>query len=105
MDTSQEWWKRDLAKYKTAEWQQKGIELDFSDAQIRVELLNDDGTFGHEHVNTIRLEQYQPEDDWDKCSPMDKLLIYAGLVHRGEGSLEELYILTMNYQRVKKRNE
>ena len=102
VDTPQKWWKRDLAKYKTSEWQQKGIELDFSDVQIRVEFLNEDGTFSHAHVNPICLERYQPEEDWTNGSPMDKLLLYASLVHRGEGSLDELYIFTMEYRNFKK---
>lgn len=101
VDTPQKRWKRNLAKYKTAEGQQKGIELDFSDAQIRVEFLNEDGTFSHAHINPMYLERYQPIEDWLNGSPMDKLLLQASLVHRGEGSLDELYLFTMNYRKSK----
>ena len=65
---------------------------------IRVEFLNEDGTFSHAHINPICLERYQPEEDWQKGSSMDKLLLYASLVHKGEGSLDELYFFTMEYR-------
>lgn len=103
--TPQEWWKRDLAKYKTAEWIQKGIEMDFSDAQIVVEFLNDDGTFSHAHINPICLERYQPKEDRKQYSPMDELLISASLLHQGEGSLDGLYFHTMKYREAKKQTE
>lgn len=48
---SQKDWKEYLDKYKSDEWRKKGITLDFSDAQIVVEFLGDDGTFGHGHIN------------------------------------------------------
>ena len=99
VDTPQKWWKRDLVKYKNSEWHQK--HWDFSDVQIRVEFLNEDGTFSHAHINPICLERYQPIEDWLNGSPMDKLLLQASLVHRGEGSLDELYLFTMNYRKSK----
>lgn len=101
--TSQKMWRESIAKYKTTEWQKKGIEPDFSDVQIRVEFLCEDGTFGHNHINPIDLERYRPEEDWDKSSPMDKLLLCASDIHRGEGSLDELYFFTMDYRNSQKR--
>ena len=97
--TSQETWKEEMAKYENDERRQK--HWDFSDIQIRVEFLCEDGTFGHDHVNPLYLERYRPEEDWDKSSPMDKLLLQASCVHRGKGSLEDLYIFTMQYRNIK----
>ena len=99
VDTSQEWWKRELVKYKNSERHWK--DWNFSDVQIRVEFLCEDGTFRHEHINPLRLERYQPEEDRDKCSTMDKLLLQASHICRGEGSLEMLYLSTMDYRRSK----
>lgn len=97
--TSQETWKEGIAKYKSDEWQHK--HRDFSDIQIKVEFLGEDGTFGHEHINPLYLERYRPEEDWNKSSPMDKLLLQASYVHRGKGSLEDLYAFTMEYRNFK----
>ena len=94
--TSQETWKEGIAKYKNNEWRQK--HWDFSDIQIRVEFLCEDGTFAHDHINPLNLERYRLEGDWNKCSSMDKLLLEASYVHRGKGSLEDLYIFTMDYR-------
>ena len=102
---SQKDWKEYLDKYRSDEWRKKGITLDFSDAQIVVEFLGDDGTFGHDHINPIYLELYQPEADRSNRSPMDNLLIAASDLHRGEGSLEGLYILTEIYRNHIRENE
>ncbi len=102
---SQKDWKEYLDKYRSDEWRKKGITLDFSDAQIVVEFLGDDGTFGHDHINPIYLELYQPEADWSNRSPRDNLLIAASDLHRGEGSLEGLYILTEIYRNHIKETE
>lgn len=99
VDTSQKWWKSTLTKYKNGELLWK--DWDFSEVQIRVELLCEDGSFSHCHINPLRLERYQPEEAWDKCSAMDKLLLQASYICRGEGSLEMLYLSTMAYRRSK----
>lgn len=100
VDTSQKRWKESLARYETPEWIQmrKTGAVDYTDVQIRVEFLNDDGTFSHRHINPIYLERYQIKEDWQNGSPRDKLLMYAGLVHQGEGSLDDLYFFTMDYR-------
>ena len=98
VSTSQKDWRECLGKYSSDEWRQKGIVPDFSDAQIVVEFLGDDGTFGHDHINPIYLELYQPEADCSNCSPRDNLLLAASDLHRGEGSLEGLYIFTEIYR-------
>lgn len=97
--TSPKWWRSDMFKYKNGEpcWK----DWDFYDAQIRVEFLCEDGTFSHDHVNPLRLERYQPEEGCDKRSAMDKLLLQASHICRGEGSLEMLYLSTMAYRRSK----
>jgi len=94
VETSQKQWQDDLARYQLDEWKQTGLRPDYSDVQIRVGILNSDGTFGHVHINPIDLERYQPLD-----SPMDKLLLCASDLYRGKGSLEELYVFTMGYRK------
>lgn len=94
VDTSQKRWKESLIRYKTAE----RIYADYSDVQIRVEFLNDDGTFSHRHINPIYLERYLLKEDWQNGRPGDKLLMYASLVHQGKGSLDDLYFFTMDYR-------
>lgn len=101
VDTSQKDWKESLARYKTPEWMQMRIGPDCSDVQIRVEFLNDDGTFSHRHINPIHLEWYRFKEDWQNGSPRDKLLMYARLIYKGEGSLDELYFFTMDYRKTK----
>lgn len=78
VDTSQEMRKESIAKFKNSEWHQKY--WDFSNIQIRVEFLREDRTFDYDHVNTIDLERYYPEEDWSIGIPMDKLLLCASEV-------------------------
>lgn len=105
IDTPQKKWNDDLTRYKSDEWKQQGISLEWSDVNVRVDFLNEDGTFRHGHVNPIYLERYQPEGDLQNGSPMDKLLLYANLVYRGKGSLDELYFLTMGYRESQRKGE
>lgn len=92
-------WKGSIAKYKNSEWHQK--QWDFTDVLIRVEFLKTDGTLDYDHVNPIDLERYYPEKDWQCYSPMDKLLLCASEVLRGEGSLDELYFRTIDYRKAR----
>lgn len=91
--------KREFAKYENR--MQQRMDWDFSDVQIRVEFLCEDGSFSHDHVIPLRLERYQPEKFWDKRNTMDKLLLQASHICRGEGSLEMLSSLIMDYRRSK----
>ena len=97
--TSPKWWKSDM--FKNEDPYRKDWGWGFYDAQIRVEFLCEDGTFSHDHVTPLRLERYRPEEAWDKRSAMDKLLLYASQICRGEGSLEILSSLIMAYRRSK----
>jgi len=94
VETSQRQWQEDLSRYQSDEWKQTGLGPDYSDVQIRVGILNNDGTFNHAHINPIDLERYQPLD-----SPMDKLLLCASDLYRGEGFLDELHFFTMGYRK------
>ncbi len=94
VETSQRQWQEALARYQSDEWRQARLKPDYSDVQIRVGILKNDGTFGHAHINPIDLEQYQPFD-----SPVDKLLLCASDLYRGKGSLDELYFFTMGYRK------
>lgn len=105
VETSQKEWKEDYARYHSDEWKQTGIDRDFSDVQIRVAFLGDDGTFGHSHVNPICLERYQPQEDWIDGNPMDKLLLCASDLYRGKGSLDELYCFAAEYRKFKKKSK
>ena len=96
--TSQEAWQNNLVKYRSDEWKQEGILLEWSDINIMVEFLNEDGTFSHTHVNPIYLERYQPKEDRQGSTPMDHLLMSASLLHRGEGSLDDLYFNVRVYR-------
>ena len=101
VETMQKEWKKDLARYQSDEWKQKGFCTDLLDVRIRVGFLNEDGTFSHRHIIPIYLEQYKPEEDWNKASPMDKLLLCASDLYRGEGSLDELCFFTTEYRNSK----
>ncbi len=94
VETSQKQWQEALARYQSDEWKQMGLRPDYSDVQIRVGILNNDGTFGHAHINPIDLERYQPLD-----SPMDKLLLCVSDLYRGKGSVNELHFFTMGYRK------
>lgn len=93
VENSQEQWKEALARYQSDEW--KGFGPDYSDVQICVTFLGEDGTFGHAHVNPVVLELYQPKRSQ---SPMDQLLLSASNLYKGKGSLDELYYATMAYR-------
>ncbi len=94
VETSQRQWREYLARYQSDEWKQTGLGPDYSDVQIRVGILDNDGTFGHAHINPIDLERYQPND-----SSMDKLLLCASDLYQGKGSLDELHFFTMDYRK------
>lgn len=98
VDTSQKAWQEKLQKIRARRQDRQEVLQDWSDVEIRVEFLNQDGTFSHSHVNPIDLERYRPEEDWQSADPMDQLLLQASLVHRGEGSLDELYYFTIQYR-------
>lgn len=94
IETSQQHWREALDRYKNP----KKFPPDYSDVQIRVGFLNEDGTFSHAHINPIALERYHPDD-----SPMDKLLLCASDLYKGKGSLDELYYFTMEYRQFKEK--
>jgi len=99
VETSQRQWQETLARYQSDEWKPTGLGPDYSDVQIRVGILDNDGTFGHAHINPIDLERYQPKGGWTDGSPMDKLLLCASDLYQGKGSLDELYFFTMGYRK------
>lgn len=103
VETSQKWWKEKMIKFQSPEYRQKA---DYSDVQIRVAFLNKDGIFGHDHINPIALERYQPEQNTGKQggSARDCLLLAAGAMYYNDdtattlASLDELYYFTMEYR-------
>lgn len=103
--TSRKEWKESLERDKNLEKQCPEVCMGYIGITITVEFLNDDGTFSHAHVNPLRLERYQPKEDWLNGSPMDKLLMCASRLHQGEGSLDELYFRTMDYREAKAQIE
>ena len=54
--TSQREWKKFLEQVKT--WKKKNV--DFSDASITVDFLQDNGKIAHSHVNPAFLEKFEP---------------------------------------------
>ena len=111
VETSQKCWKESLERYRKNNWKLKmslekegmpyEVPLEFGDNQIRVVFLNEDGTFSHKHIIPFNLERYEPRtDEWGRgTNPMDRLLVSASDLYRGEGSLDELYFDTMNYRK------
>lgn len=105
VEVSQKQWKETLERYK----QRRKFPPDDSDVQVRVIFLTEDGTFGHSHINPVDLERYQPEQE--PQDPVerarDQLLGIASLLYRKDdsgsviGSLEDLYISTMQYRSAK----
>lgn len=94
IETFQQHWREALERYKNP----KKFPPDYSDVQVRVGFLNEDGTFSHAHINPINLERYHPND-----SPMDKLLLCASDLYKGQGSLDELYCFAMEYRKFKEK--
>ena len=78
---------------------------EFGDDRIRVVFLNEDGTFGHDHIIPLYLEKYNPEWSSDDTvdSARDNLLIAASWMYTGEGSLDDLEFCAEKYRRAKKR--
>ena len=84
--TSQREWKEFLEWVKT--WKKKGV--DFSDASITVDFLQDNGKIGHNHINPVFLERFEPQKgdvDYD-------VLTAAKELHQGECTFDSfLYCL------------
>lgn len=80
---------------------------EFGDDRIRVVFLNDDGTFGHDHIIPLYLEKYNPE--WSsgdtEGSTRDNLLIAASWMYTGDGSLDDLEYCAEKYRRAKKNED
>lgn len=103
VEPTQQMWKDNLTKWRSPEWRQRGGLVDYSDVQIRVVFLDKDGTFSHAHINPVALERYQPKTELlgKNSNPMDNLLLYASMIYQGRGSLEDLYVFTMQYRNSK----
>lgn len=105
VEVSQKHWKENLERYK----QRRKFLPDYSDVQVRVIFLTEDGTFIHSHINPVNLELHQPEHEPQDpvASARDQLLHAASLLYWKEdssnviGSLEDLYICTMKYRNAK----
>lgn len=69
---------------------------DFFDASIVVDILNDDGTFSHDHINPAFLERYEPKEGDDEYN----ILNAGSELCKGNGSLEWFI---MCYEEYKKR--
>ena len=82
-------------------WQKKESPLhsDFGDAQVVVELLFPNGEFSHVHIEPWLLEYDEMQSvEWRDISDRGDLegeaLILAGQLIKGEGSIEELQMVT-----------
>ncbi|RKJ84378.1 hypothetical protein D7Y41_21610 [Anaerotruncus sp. 1XD22-93] len=105
VEVSQKHWKENLERYK----QRRKFLPDYSDVQVRVIFLTEDGTFIHSHINPVNLELHQPEHEPQDpvASARDQLLHAASLLYRKDdssnviGSLDDLYVYTMKYRNAK----
>ena len=77
---------------------------EFGNDRIRVVFLNDDGTFGHDHIVPLYLEKHNPKWSSDDTADgaRDNLLIAASWIYTGEGSLDDLEFCAEKYRRAKK---
>lgn len=100
VDTTQRQWKHSVAKYT----EMPGA--DYLDVHIGVIWFDEkEGTFdlGY-NINPLDLELYLPKDmDAGEHGLMDRLLMCASLVDRGQSSLDELYSLTMEYRKMREK--
>ena len=78
----------------------RGLTRDYSDVQIRVAILDESGTFYHEHINPVNLEYYPVEfGDYDTLEGAKaSLLCIAGEVYKAKSSIEDLYWLGERYK-------
>ena len=105
VEVSQKQWKETLELYK----QRGKFPPDYSDVQIRVIFLTEDGTFSHSHINPVDLELHQPEQEQQDpvASARDRLLSAASAMYRNDTSsntiysLEDLYVFTMQYRKAR----
>lgn len=87
-------------------WQKKESPLhsDFGDAQVVVEILFPNGEFSHVHIEPWLLEYDEMQSvEWRDASDRGDLegeaLILAGQLIKGEGSIEELQMVTENLRK------
>lgn len=105
VEVSQKQWKETLELYK----QRGKFPPDYSDVQIRVIFLTEDGTFSHSHINPVDLELHQPgqEQQDPVASARDRLLSAASAMYQNDTfsntiySLEDLYVFTMQYRKAR----
>jgi len=105
VEVSQKHWRENLERYK----QRRKFLPDYSDVQIRVIFLTEEGTFVHGHINPIDLERYQPEREPQDPVDIarDRLLIAASAMYQNDSSsntiysLEDLYTFTMQYRKAR----
>lgn len=88
--TSQQEWKEFLERVESR--RRKGV--DFSDASITVDFLEENGHFSHSHINPAFLEKYEPQKD---DADYDVLMCASG-VHQGNGTLDFLFYYLKKYQ-------
>lgn len=97
MATSQERWKKRRANVK-----------DFTDVIISVDFFDEEsGTFDYGgDITPLDLEFYHPKENGNDLSSLrDKILMSRSRADRGQGSLDELYQLTMEYRRLHEQTD
>lgn len=96
METSQEEWER--IKTHAQDYSDVGVHLAYFDEEH--------GTFNYENANPLELEIYHPNETGNDLNGLrDKILLSRSRADRGEGSLDELYQLTMEYRRLHEQTD
>ena len=88
--TSQEEWQTLCAQVKVGRY------ADYSEAALVVDLLDDQGSFFHDHISPLELERVEPEDQAARYY----LLAGRSLI-LGKGSLEAFCVMGKQYRRVR----
>lgn len=96
MDTSQEEWERIKTRAQ-----------DFSDVGVHLAYFDEEhGTFSYGSANPLELEMYHPKETGNDLNGLrDRILMSRSRADLGEGSLDELYQLTMEYRRLHERTD
>lgn len=107
VETSQEDWKKDVARHK--EMVQHGNRsTDCTDIRISVAIFCEEyGTFNiGDDYTPLDFERYQPESTGNDASALrDRILMCRSLVDRGQSSFDELYSLTMEYRKMREKTD
>lgn len=94
----------DWEEYDTCMKRESPLHSDFGDAQVVVEILFPNGEFSHVHIEPWLLEYDEMQSvEWRDASDRGDLegeaLILAGQLIKGEGSIEELQMVTENLRK------